>query len=305
MFNSTHSFVALAIAKTGPETWVRHATLTAVIASNLPDVDSVAGFWGTAVYLEQHRGITHSLIGIPVLAMLLAAAMYIFSGNFWKTYAIALIAMATHPALDYLNPYGLRPFLPWNDAWYYGDYLSIIDLYLDAALLLGLVAGWRFPYRKKLAAFASLLLAVAYIGFRADMHSRAAAQVHDLEKWAVLPTSSATTWNVISSTGTHLSSTDICAVPCTRPDSEIVQTDSAADSEIVRQAATANTAQALLRFARFPVTHVQQTGSTYRVTFFDFRFYSPSRNASLAAEVRLDQSGHVIKEDISFIHRID
>jgi len=305
MFNSTHSFVGLAIAKTGPETWVRHATLTAVIASNLPDVDSVAGFWGTATYLEQHRGITHSLAGIPVLAMLLAAVMYIFSGNFWKTYAIAVMAMATHPALDYLNPYGLRPFLPWNNTWYYGDYLVIIDLYLDALLLLGLVVGWRVPSRKKLAAYVSLLLAVGYIGFRAEMHRRAAAQVHGVDKFALLPTENAQRWDLFSATGNHLSSTDICLFPCSRTDRETIQTESAPASEIVREAATTRSAQTLLRFARFPVTHVQQSGSAYRVTFFDFRFYSPSRNASVAAEVVLDQSGHVLKEDISFIHRID
>ena len=43
MFNSTHTFVGLAIARTGAEKWVPHATITAVIASNLPDIDIAAG----------------------------------------------------------------------------------------------------------------------------------------------------------------------------------------------------------------------------------------------------------------------
>jgi membrane-bound metal-dependent hydrolase YbcI (DUF457 family) len=312
MFNSTHTFVGLAIAKTGPETWVPRATITAVIASNLPDLDSVAGFWGTATYLDQHRGITHSLIGIPFLALLLAAVMYFFSGNFWRTYAVALIAMATHPALDYLNPYGLRPFLPWNGTWYYGDYLVIIDLYLDAALLLGLLAGWLLPNRKRLAAFVSLVLAMAYIGVRVELHRRAVAKVevqaahlNGTERWAVLPTGSAKIWDVISSSQNHLSRTDICALPCKRIETEMVQMDSAPSSDIVMQAAAARSAKELLNFARFPVTHVEQLGTAYRVTFSDFRFYSPARNTSLAAEVMLDRSGRVLKEDISFIHRVN
>src|SRR5262245_43623345 len=102
MFNSTHTFVGLAFARTGIEKWVPYATATVVIASNLPDIDSVAGFWGTAVYLDHHRGITHSLTGVPILAFLLAAVMYFFSERFWRTYTVALIAMVTHPALDLL-----------------------------------------------------------------------------------------------------------------------------------------------------------------------------------------------------------
>src|SRR5437867_12265765 len=51
MFNSTHTFVGLAIAKTGAEKSVRYATATAVIASNLPDIDRIAGLWGTATTL--------------------------------------------------------------------------------------------------------------------------------------------------------------------------------------------------------------------------------------------------------------
>src|SRR5438874_589478 len=78
MFNSTHTLVGLLIAKTGVGKWAKYGTATAVIASNLPDIDSIAGFWGTAAYIDYHRGITHSLIGVPLLALLLAGVMYPF-----------------------------------------------------------------------------------------------------------------------------------------------------------------------------------------------------------------------------------
>ena len=106
MFNSTHTFVGLAIARTGGDEWVPHAGLTAVIASNLPDIDIITAAMGTATYIDYHRGLTHSLLGLPFFSLLIAAAMYYFSGKFWRTFTIALIAMATHPALDYLNTYG-------------------------------------------------------------------------------------------------------------------------------------------------------------------------------------------------------
>ena len=71
MFNSTHTFVGLLVARTGPDKWVRRAAVTAIIASNLPDLDSIAGFWGTAAYLDHHRGFTHTLVGIPLLALMI------------------------------------------------------------------------------------------------------------------------------------------------------------------------------------------------------------------------------------------
>src|SRR5215471_12107372 len=196
MFNSTHTLVGFAIARTGEAKWGRYATATAVIASNLPDIDSIAGFWGTASYLDHHRGITHSLIGVPILSLLLSAVMCIFSGNFFRTYAVALVAMATHPALDYLNPYGLRPFLPMNGTWYYGDTLFIFDPYLDAALLIGLILGVRYPKLRQTGAILSLVLGITYIGVRMELHGAAMAREESSfnrapsskpEKWALLP----------------------------------------------------------------------------------------------------------------------
>jgi membrane-bound metal-dependent hydrolase YbcI (DUF457 family) len=171
MFNTTHTLAGFAVARMGGEKWGRYAIATAVIAANLPDIDSIAGFWGTAAYLDHHRGITHSLIGVPILSLLLSALMYFFSGNFLKTFAVALLAMATHPALGYLNPYGLRPFLPMNGTWYYGDTLFIFDPYLDAALLIGLILGARYPRLRQTGAILSLLLGVVYIGARMELHA--------------------------------------------------------------------------------------------------------------------------------------
>src|SRR5215475_2326805 len=179
MFNTTHTFVGLAIARTGAAKWAPHAAVTAVIASNFPDIDSIAGLWGTAAYLDHHRGITHSLIGVPVFALVLSGVMYIFSEKFWQTYAIAVIAMATHPALDYLNSYGLRPFLPWSGKWFYGDALFIIDPYLDLILLIGILAGaWR-PKVRRAAAWLSLVLSVLYIGARLQLHAMALSKLGD------------------------------------------------------------------------------------------------------------------------------
>src|SRR5437867_12925502 len=177
MFNSTHTLVGLAIARTGLDRWVPYAIATAVIATNLPDIEIITGLASTPTYIEYHRGITHTFIGIPVLSLALALGIYVFSGNFWKTFLVALAVMTTHPALDYANTYGLRPFLPFDQTWYYGDTLFIIDPYLDLALLAGCLVGYRFPSIRRLSAWLSVLVALAYIGIRAEFHAEARHQL--------------------------------------------------------------------------------------------------------------------------------
>src|SRR5207247_4842903 len=120
MFNSTHTFVGLAVARTGLDKWVPRAAVTAVIAANLPDVDIVFDLAGVPSFIEHHRGFSHSIVGIPLLSLALAGCMYVFTRNFWRTFVVALLVMATHPALDYSNAYGLRPFLPFTGSWHYG-----------------------------------------------------------------------------------------------------------------------------------------------------------------------------------------
>jgi inner membrane protein len=313
MFNTTHTLVGLTVAKFVPTKWVRYSTATAVIAANLPDIDSIAGFWGTAVYLDHHRGLTHSLIGVPLLSLLLAAVMYFFSANFGRTYVVAVIAMLTHPALDFLNSYGVRPFLPLNSTWFYGDLVFIMDPYLDLIFLLGLVAGWIWPRRKYAATVATVALATAYIGLRVERHDVAVSRVQPLiasipegvEKWAVLPNMwNPQLWDVVLQSGSRLFRFDIDTRGPVRFGLPRVRMESALPSEIVNRAMSAPSSAALLRFARFPVTRVGQSPSGHRVTFLDFRFYREAAGTALASEVLLDQSLQVVGESISFVANV-
>jgi len=305
MFNSTHTLVGFAIAKTGAGKGVRYGTLTAVIASNLPDIDSIAGFWGTAAYLEHHRGITHSIIGVPVLAFLLAAVMYVFAGEFRRTFWIALLAMATHPSLDYLNPYGLRPFLPWNGTWYYGDLLFIMDPYLDAILLAGLIAAWMLPHRSRVAVILSMLVATGYIGVRIQLHSMVVSSIETVAqkfndaKVAALPNMwNPQRWDVMVATHSEIVRFDQWACPQIDIDADTIEIEHE-PADIIKRAAQSHSAEALLNFARFPVTQVRQLPSGYRITFYDARFRR--RGTVLGSQVVLNQRGQVTEENLSFV----
>lgn len=147
MENLTHTLVGLAAAKAGLERASPYATATCLVAANLPDADIVTAFAGSYVYLEQHRGVSHSIVGTLALALLLPAFVVAADravarlrgreprARFKGLLISSLLVSATHPLLDWTNSYGLRPFLPWSGRWVYGDLVFIVDLWLW--LLLG------------------------------------------------------------------------------------------------------------------------------------------------------------------------
>jgi inner membrane protein len=137
--NLTHSLVGLAAAKAGLGRVSPYATIVCVAAANLPDADIVALAGGPSYYLANHRGITHSIVG--TLALGIAFPLLFFAAERlaarmrgreprarlkWLL-VCSLLLSASHPLLDWTNSYGLRPFLPWNGRWIYGDLLFIVD----------------------------------------------------------------------------------------------------------------------------------------------------------------------------------
>lgn len=143
MDNITHTLVGAVLAQTGLKRWTPLATTTLLLSANFPDIDVLAGV-NTLAYLEHHRGLTHAVAALPLLALLLAGVIYgsarwrrppdALPVRFGPLFVLALMGMATHPLLDFTNSYGWRPFLPWSQHWYYGDIAFVVDPWLWAGL---------------------------------------------------------------------------------------------------------------------------------------------------------------------------
>lgn len=171
MDNLTHSLVGLAAAKAGLDRVSPYATAVCIIAANGPDADVVTLFAGQWTYLEHHRGITHSIIGTLVLAALWPALFYAGDrlvarvrrrpprARIGGLLLASLIMSASHPLLDWTNNYGVRPFLPWDGRWIYGDLVFILDPWLwlsvgGAAFLLTATSN------RRIAAWTALALLI-------------------------------------------------------------------------------------------------------------------------------------------------
>jgi len=304
MFNSTHTLVGFALARTGLDGWNRRAAWTAVIASNLPDIDIAAGLYDMPAYIQYHRGITHSVSGILVLSVAFAGVMTVFSGNFRRTLIVALLAMATHPMLDYMNTYGVRPFLPFDDRWFYGDVLFVIDLYFDLILLAALIAGNVFSKRREALAIGGLAVVVLYVGILAQFRNLSRSYIAGHEKAAVSPVPfSPLVWTGLIENPGDVTVFQIDPLHGIVGDADRFLKDE--PSPIIAKAAATRSGSAFFGFARFPVVRVRQIEAGYRVTFLDMRFFRGS-SSGFSANVVLDPSLRVVVESLGFVNqRVD
>ncbi|MGH7560935.1 MAG: metal-dependent hydrolase [Gemmatimonadales bacterium] len=155
MDNLCHTLVGAALAETGLGRRARHATAALVIGANAPDLDVLAAF--TEHGLGFRRGITHGIPALVVLPFVLTGVLLLWdrrrSGRGQgdagpgQLLLVSALAVATHPALDWMNVYGMRWLMPFDRTWTYGDALFIIDPWLLVILGLGWIVGRRLRRR--------------------------------------------------------------------------------------------------------------------------------------------------------------
>jgi inner membrane protein len=177
MDNLTHTLVGLTAAKAGLERLSPGATLVCLVAANAPDADIVATYGGSWFYLKHHRGITHSIVGTLAIALFIPLLCYAVDrivarlrGREPRVRPVGLIVAsllvsASHPLMDWTNNYGVRPLLPWDGRWFYGDLVFIVDPWLwlslgGACFLLTATARWRALAWGALAVLATLAFVV-------------------------------------------------------------------------------------------------------------------------------------------------
>ena len=196
MDNLSHSLVGALIGQAGLKRKTGLAMPALIVGANLPDIDAACFLWLDGLeHLAFRRGITHGPIAWVLLPLLLAAMLG--GWDRWQTrrgkrpegrmpvrfgwlYGLAFLACLTHPALDWLNVYGIRLLEPFSSRWFYGDVLFIIDVWLW--VLLGF-ATWLSLRREKRGgewkrpARIALAVGLAYIGLNAWISNKASSQV--------------------------------------------------------------------------------------------------------------------------------
>ena len=150
----THFLTGACLSRAGFNRKTAYATLAMTLAAEAPDLDVLWGMRGPVAGFQHHRGITHTFIAAPVIALVTVGVVWLIHRWRKKPPAIAprwvllwffsLLAVFSHLLLDYTNNYGLRPFFPFNGHWYTCSIVFIFDPVIFLALLASFFMPWLF-----------------------------------------------------------------------------------------------------------------------------------------------------------------
>lgn len=139
-----------------------------------PDADIILRWVDLLYYFNWHRGVTHSLVLLPLWAVALAAALHGLSRRRWPFGELVVVtasALALHILGDLITAYGTRIWMPLSDLKVAWNTTFIIDPYFTGILFSGLLASTLLHSRT--AAQLALATIVAYVGLQFHWQQRA------------------------------------------------------------------------------------------------------------------------------------
>ena len=275
------------------------------LACAAPDLDFLWASGSPADYILHHRGITHSLVMLPLWAFGVAwlLSRILREARGWRAlYGLSAACLALHIAADLITSFGtmiLAPFSDWRAAI---GTTFIIDLWFSGIIVAGLVFSAVFR-RSRIPSILFLGLLAAYVGFQyvlkeqALEFARAHARQHGLKEVQVHPRPvSPFNWAVFASDGEKHDMANVNLVrrvPKTwhpgdgfiaRLDAAYQPLDSAlwltryrygtTDSARAREAWNSPALEFFRWFAAVPAFDGEENGCPY---FVDLRFATPGR----------------------------
>ncbi len=203
----THFLTGACLARAGFNRRTAYATLAMTLAAEAPDLDVLWGIHGPVAALEHHRGITHTFLGAPFIALAVTGFVFLWHRlrkrsrkpiqavestansapppRWTLIWLFSLVAALSHLLLDFTNDYGLRPFFPFNPHWYAWDTVFIVEplmlLALFGALIMPAIFGLtdseigarRQRFRGRGWAIAALVFIAILYAVRNAEHQRA------------------------------------------------------------------------------------------------------------------------------------
>lgn len=185
MDNLTHSLIGFTTAELAlrvmekkgqnPERKRPFFYAAAFLGANLCDLDFLVLLGGGRLgYLLHHRGHTHTIVGVLLVGSLLLGLLGLvakwrkkhFSWATWGWLSLLIYGnLFLHLFLDSLNSYGIHPFWPLNNHWFYGDVLFIIEPWLWISLLAFFLARAKNFISKTIWGFLLLFVVIVTWSF--------------------------------------------------------------------------------------------------------------------------------------------
>tara|TARA_R110001592_G_scaffold363381_1_gene686584 strand:+ start:13941 stop:14942 length:1002 start_codon:yes stop_codon:yes gene_type:complete len=173
----TQGIVGAALAQTNSGTkTLAKAGVIGAMAGMAPDLDVlIRSSSDPLLVLEYHRQFTHSLLFIPLGALICALVFYLLLAARWQLsfksiYLWSLLGFATHGLLDGCTSYGTLLLWPMTEHRFSWDIISVIDPLFTLPLLLLILLAAKRQSRRYL--WGALVWGTVYLSIAFIQHER-------------------------------------------------------------------------------------------------------------------------------------
>ncbi|MGD8192004.1 metal-dependent hydrolase [Brevibacillus ginsengisoli] len=280
-------------------------TIGTVLGSQAPDLDGFTRLWGSASYIRNHRGISHSIpflfiwsFGIFGLIQWLApqtAWLHVLSWTF--------LAVVLHVFVDLFNSYGTQGLAPFNKKWISLHTIFIFDPFIFGIHLMGFMLWSKGMEPGSLFLIIYLIIAGYYtIRYRIHKQAKEAVQISFGRKgnYTLIPTFNWNQWTLLVQTDTHWYVGEVSGTEPIILDTFPIKPE----NEYVALAKTDEKVQAFLSFTSYAHVEVREHHFGYEVRWSDLRYRSKnSGHYMFVAVVYIDKTMAIRDSFVGWIHR--
>lgn len=337
----THALMSLVLARAGQK-WLPRFGMAMLVASGVAaDLDYASYLGGPAAFLRFHRTLLHSLAGSAVLACVIAAAFCAIDRArarkldtppsndsapaalpFATALAVCAAGAGAHLLLDLASGIGVQLLWPFRAGWHAWDLLTNLDPWILILLIAGILlpellrlVSEEIGERKKrprgqLGGITALVFLFAYIGARADLHSRAINLLLSREYHGQAPlaagafpaSSTPFNWRGVVGTEDTIEELEVSLLPGSEFDPDRSRTLFKPEPSAVLDAGQRTAAaRRFIEYARFPFAGIAQSDEGYRFELRDERF--PPDDASrdnIIVVVEMSKSMQIRSEEFRY-----
>ncbi|MBA2876514.1 metal-dependent hydrolase [Thermaerobacillus caldiproteolyticus] len=108
--------------------------------SQAPDLDTILKLKNNATYIQNHRGITHSIPAVWLWSLLITGIIFYFypEVSMFRLWLWTFIAVAFHVFVDLFNAYGTQALRPFTKKWIAFGMINTFDPIIFSLHLVGI-----------------------------------------------------------------------------------------------------------------------------------------------------------------------
>jgi len=138
-----------------------------IVGSQAPDIDTVLKLRNNAVYIRNHRGITHSIPAVLLWPLAIVAVVYPFfpEANLLHLWLWTFLAVFLHVFVDIFNAYGTQALRPFSSKWVALGVINTFDPIIFGLHVVGLVI-WGVGFDPGYTFLGIYAILIAYYVYR-------------------------------------------------------------------------------------------------------------------------------------------